>query len=74
MKAMCPCCLGQGFINADIPQGKLYTLICRNCETEIGGCVVGGDSPLKEIPATNECPLCDGPMVYVPAGDVPWPK
>lgn len=70
MKAMCPNCKGQGYIEVQLPEGTLYSRTCKKCNLALGGCVVGGESPLKEIPMANPCPFCGGETAYSLDGEI----
>ena len=66
----CPHCDGKGKIEARLAEGVLYNHECTKCRNHIGGCVVGGTSPLKEVPESKVCPFCGGPTRYVAMGDI----
>ena len=64
MKAKCPHCKGSGQVEVDFAQGELYSRSCTICGAYAGGCIVGGDSPLKEPPTPKNCLKCNGPTVW----------
>lgn len=64
LAALCPHCGGKGRIEASLASGTLYAEVCTLCKASIGGCIVGGSSPLKEIPKSKTCPYCGGPTEY----------
>jgi hypothetical protein len=64
MKALCPHCNGTGTLDAKIASGTSYVRVCLSCKQWIGGCIVGGNSPLKKVPKAGPCPFCEGKTMY----------
>jgi hypothetical protein len=64
LTALCPHCGGKGRIDVSIASGTAYAESCTKCGNYIGGCIVGGDSPLSEVPKPKECPFCGGSTEY----------
>ncbi len=88
MKAKCPKCLGEkpavdtcqscegtGTITAKIAEGDFYVHICVICGKQNGGCIVGGESPLKEPPKDRPggCVFCGGTTTYRKADELEGP-
>jgi len=66
----CSRCGGKGKLEARLAEGILYNHECIKCGNHIGGCIVGGTSPLKEVPESKVCPFCGGPTRYVAMGEI----
>lgn len=56
----CPDCLGTGMLQARLAQGDPFTLDCLDCGRNIGGGILGGESPTKELPPDRPCVFCGG--------------
>lgn len=73
LEAMCARCRGEGCdscgrsgkIKVSLADGQIYSLECKICDAHIGGCVVGGTSPLKEVPPAKDCVFCGGEKTAV---------
>lgn len=51
--SLCELCNGRGILSAKFSSGKWYARYCKNINCthrDNGGCIVGGNSPLKELP------------------------
>ena len=63
---ICTCshCGGKGRVDVSLADGTGYSEICTKCGNYVGGCIVGGNSPLKEVHKPRECPFCGGKTEY----------
>lgn len=65
----CPDCLGTGLVQASIAQGEMFSVDCIDCGEHIGGGIMGGDSPIRELPKDKPCVFCGGVARSSKAGD-----
>lgn len=56
----CPECLGTGLIQVTFAEGERFTTDCLDCGRNIGGGMMGGESPIRQLPADHPCPFCGG--------------
>ena len=62
----CNECDGTGYIDVTIADGEWYTRLCCKCGFKNGCLIVGGNSPIQQVPSEPppKCVLCDGTTTW----------